>query len=293
MNLDTEIKNFIASQLESWETAALNHRNLSGCRRKTFEIGGLKGYVQFNPARIASNTAKVDSESIRARRCFLCPENRPGPQKSLEIFPGWEVLVNPFPILPNHLTIANKQHIVQRLSVEAAYDIVGRLPGMTLFYNDDGAGASAPDHCHFQAVETKDLPLIQLIDRNLENFYKSPSESFPLSFEIPFRTVAGIIRSTQQINEIEDFLSGKYRELYGKAPLNAFFWQAPDKSVRFLFVPRKTHRPECFFRELPERRSVSPGAIDMAGIIVTPFEEDFMLLDNKDIEKIYSEVAFG
>ena len=41
-----------------------------------------------------------------------------------------------------------------------------------------------------------------------------------------------------------------------------------------VFVRRK-HRPNCYFADGDAQILVSPGAIDMGGLIITPREEDF------------------
>jgi hypothetical protein len=59
-----------------------------------------------------------------------------------------------------------------------------------------------------------------------------------------------------------------------------------------LFVfPRKKHRPDCFFAEGDSYRMVSPGAIDIAGILVLPRRKDFDEIDRNEIESIYKEVT--
>ncbi|MBD4338875.1 DUF4922 domain-containing protein, partial [Xanthomonas citri pv. citri] len=73
--------------------------------------------VQFNPARIVSSGAKVDAQSIKERKCFLCPANLPPVQKGIPFEGHYNILVNPFPIFPRHLTIPEVAHVNQRIAV--------------------------------------------------------------------------------------------------------------------------------------------------------------------------------
>jgi hypothetical protein len=64
-----------------------------------------------------------------------------------------------------------------------------------------------------------------------------------------------------------------------------------DRKWRLLIFPRRKHRPEAFFKEGNDRVVVSPGVIDMGGILVTPVERDFERLDAAAVEGIYKEVS--
>lgn len=57
--------------------AAGNFAALANVEVKEFDLDGMHFKVQFNPARIVSSGAKVDAAAIKARKCFLCDENRP------------------------------------------------------------------------------------------------------------------------------------------------------------------------------------------------------------------------
>jgi len=54
---------------------------------------------------------------------------------------------------------------------------------------------------------------------------------------------------------------------------------------------RAKHRPDAFYREGEQRIFISPGAIDMAGVVITPLELDFNRLDCTGICQIYAEVS--
>lgn len=256
-----ELYEFFESQLEAWPLAFKNYKTLESIRKKPFKTGNLEGVVQYNPARAVSTLAKIDKESIKERKCFLCEENRPKEQHSIDLLGGeFQLLVNPYPILPYHFTIAAARHVPQEYFRQIGEELAEELPGMTIFFNGEGAGASAPDHLHFQAVPSELLPLVDLIDK----------EILP---ELPFHIV------NQPATKCD-------------YPLNAYFWKDKEgQEVKSFHIKRKSHRPSFYFKEAPERRAVSPGGIDMAGVIVTPYAEDFDLISSEDIYKIYSEVA--
>jgi hypothetical protein len=64
-----------------------------------------------------------------------------------------------------------------------------------------------------------------------------------------------------------------------------------EREWRLVIFPRRKHRPDAFFREGDARIVVSPGAIDMGGLLVTPVKKDFEQLDEAAVESIYAEVS--
>ena len=262
-----EIKDYFEVQLKNWDLARNNVDALNNVKRKPFVINDFKGYVQYNSARAVSTLAKTDKNSILERKCFLCSSNRPKEQKGIEIIQDWDLLVNPFPILPYHFTIVNKHHIVQKFDPEVGFALADKCDDMVVFYNDDGAGASAPDHMHFQAAPITEVPLISSIEENK----KKKLETLDLPFRISENPNDNILLTN---------------------PINAFFWKSKDGEIHFLGIPRKAHRPNYYYKETPLRRAVSPGALDMAGVLVTPYEEDFNNISDDEIKDIYSQVGF-
>lgn len=267
------LEDFFQWQLREWDLARNNYESLKEVRIKPFTVGTFHGFVQYNPSRAGSTNAKTDKKSIEKRTCFLCNNNRPITQISEEIIPGWEILVNPYPIFPKHFTIASKEHEKQNFDLKTAKILAKKLPDMVVFYNDDGAGASAPDHAHYQAVPKEYLPLIKQVDSVIDTDSKNLKDFLS---QLPFKVV-----SFQTISF----------DLKVSHPFNAFLWQNNDGEIITVYIPRSKHRPDCFYKEPPFRRAISPGAVDMAGVIITPYENDFNQLSDKEIEEIYSQVA--
>ncbi|MDE5552502.1 MAG: DUF4922 domain-containing protein, partial [Muribaculaceae bacterium] len=157
----------LREQLKVWPLAAANYSALASSERRRFKIGSLEGAFQCNPARIVSTGASVDKSAIAERPCFLCEANRPDEQYALSFSVAgggeWDILVNPYPILPWHFTVASKSHIPQKGIPLDMIVLAERLPGAVMFYNGARAGASAPDHLHFQMVLKSELPLINYL----------------------------------------------------------------------------------------------------------------------------------
>lgn len=261
----SEIDDFFKNQLKNWPLAQNNYKQLEEVERKSFNCGDLNGFVQFNPARAVSTLANIEESTIKKRKCFLCEENRPKEQSGIEVMDGWKLLVNPFPIMPKHFTIVSLRHTPQSIDIDLGKELARKLPGTVVFYNGPQAGASAPDHAHYQAVEKTTLPLIELIER--KDIKK---------IRLPFQVILNDDEATMKLNS-----------------LNAFFWMDDKGEINVLSIPRKQHRPSEYYLNYPDRRAVSPGAIDMAGVIVTPIKEDYDLLTSSDIENIYKQVGFA
>ena len=153
--MNQTIHNLLTEQLVSWETARNNYAALSGVQVKELNVNGILYKVQFNPARIVSSGAKVDAKSIKERKCFLCPANLPAEQKGIPFEGHYNILVNPFPIFPRHLTIPETAHVNQRISPRFGdmLDLAQQLTDYTIFYNGPKCGASRP--CTFPSWQQR------------------------------------------------------------------------------------------------------------------------------------------
>ena len=242
--------------------------------------------VQCNPARLVSTGAKIDKASIAARPCFLCAANRPKEQQALVLNEEFEWLVNPFPILPHHYTIASKRHRPQHFldAYDAMIQAVKALPeDYIVFYNGPKCGASAPDHLHLQAGISKGIPLIEHT-RGL-----NPEHS--LQAISPFGYLVYLIRDAENIDT--------FNQLYAQLPIpqdeyepymNVVAYQQNGK-VCLLVIPRRAHRPYSYNAEGEAKYLISPGALDMCGLIVTPRSEDYERLTVSKAIDILCEVG--
>ena len=276
---DSSISRFFNRQLEMWEDARHRFRDL-----KHVEVRQLSDQlkVQFNPARIVSTGAKIDKHTLGERPCFLCERNRPKEQMTKQIDDHFQLLVNPFPILPVHFTIPATKH--QPQSIYRHYGEMHRLLSLhselMAFYNGPKCGASAPDHLHFQAGTSGVLPLQtnwQRLSRNLTDVISLNDEE-KISVLRDFLVPAFVI-----ISKSEDSDEELFHRLYRSMPMrgdesepmmNIIAWRKGDEFISVV-IPREKHRPDAYFAEGEAQMMVSPGALDMAGLIITPREEDF------------------
>ncbi|MCD7924823.1 MAG: DUF4922 domain-containing protein [Bacteroides sp.] len=314
----SQIKAFIQEQLESWELARDNHQALMKVETKKFSINGSPFTVQYNPQRAISSTAKVDKESIKARPCFLCEENQPKEQESLDcnLLP-YRICLNPYPILPEHLTLIGREHTPQTMKggnlFEDFYNIIEEIPTYAIFYNGARCGASAPDHCHFQAVKAKDIPFIQnietwmndsqIITTEISYFEENYEGELPeiciaqlyinkTSYPCPFFLIQhiGISEGQSMFNALIAALP-KDKDA-AELMVNLLHWKEDEQYYTAIF-PRSKHRPDRYFAEGEKQMLISPGALDMAGLMVATREEDFKKITAEDIVDILKEVGLS
>lgn len=136
--------------------------------------------IQYNPARemrrqgAGRSLPPTGYESVNGG-CFLCAQNIEWQQCGLEMgykFPigkrNYIAWCNPFPFMPNHVTIAAEEHKPQtwlygntemeageRLGriIEDLLLIADQMPNFIILYNGDNAGASNKKHRHYHGFE--------------------------------------------------------------------------------------------------------------------------------------------
>ena len=276
MNLQSEVNGLIQSQRNDWKEFDKRVQDLSNLQTKTLSWdNSLYVDVQFNPARIVSSAAKVDSKNIEKRPCFLCEANRPSVQRGIPFLEKYIILVNPFPILKNHLTIPLHSHVPQRIGNKMVdlLSLAESLPDYVVFYNGPKSGASAPDHFHFQAGLKSEI--LMQGENELRSCLIIESEN---KEEI-----------LQRFDDIYDYLKSKQPN-EEEPMMNIIAFVEDAKYVVHVF-PRKAHRPRQYFLEGNSQLLVSPGAIDMTGLIITSRPEDFEKISRQDIEDIYNQVS--
>ena len=164
---ESPLQRFFNRQLQTWPDTRRRYRELNQVETREFNDGNTTVVLQWNPARIGSTGAKIDSQSLKERPCFLCAANRPKEQLKRTVDGKWELLVNPYPILPMHFTLPTLKH--QPQAIKDMYGEIYRLltdyPELMVFYNGPKCGASAPDHAHLQAGVPTVLPLMDAWQR--------------------------------------------------------------------------------------------------------------------------------
>ena len=58
------------------------------------------------------------------------------------------------------------------------------------------------------------------------------------------------------------------------------------------YNPQKAARPAQFFAKGSDQILISPAAVDLGGVIITPREEDFDRIRKSDIEDIFRQICF-
>lgn len=307
-----EIDEFHNSEVANWSEAAERYAALQQVQTKDLTHGDILMQAQWNPARIVSTGAKIDKKSIAERPCFLCDQNRPKEQHSLPTEKHYQILLNPFPILPGHLTIPTRRHQPQAIFSHfgTMRHLAWNMPRHIVFYNGPVCGASCPDHCHLQAGARGIVPLERdwkLYETNMTKLYPITGQQEAEIEEAGNKQGCGlyllnswtcpvfVIRSLP--TEPDSILC---QRLYRALPtlegeweprMNVICWRQQgsagreDEIIAIIF-PRKKHRPDCY-NEL----MISPGALDMAGLLITPREEDFRQLTADKAASILQEVT--
>lgn len=263
-----DAQKIVAAQLEHWPEAKQRYADLSRVTTRSLDWGK----AQFNPARIVSTGAKMDARTLAERPCFLCRSNRPPEQDILE-WGDYEILVNPFPIFPIHLTIPTKRHTPQSIygRIEDMCLLARELEGLVVFYNGPRCGASAPDHMHFQAAEA-DLPVM---DGN------APFGTIMIEANSPCRMAAEFARAVSLLPASP-----------GAEPMiNVLCRYAGNDTYRMAIIPHRRLRPS-FYGSSYDEFLISPASVDLGGIVITPLEKDFTRLDAATMHRIYREVCY-
>jgi len=302
-NLNNIVSSLFHEQVSNWELARVNYEGLNTVKTKSFSFGNFKVNVQFNPARIVSSGAKMDAKTIAARKCFLCTENLPAEQKGIDAG-NYTILVNPFPIFPQHFTIPRKEHIDQQIKpyFKEMLELAEALDDYAVFYNGPRCGASAPDHMHFQAGTKDFLPVI--------SDYKRMKPAHATIID------EGVNYQLYQLNDycrrvycLESDSIDSAQKLFENLYIK---WQDPSLTLSkgeriepmmnivcsfedgiwytFLF-PRKAFRPWQFTAEGDKQLMVSPATVELSGIFITPIESHFDRITKDDVISILEQCS--
>ena len=274
-----------------------NFDALAGVEVKSFDVDGMPFKVQFNPARIVSSGAKVDAASLKARKCFLCGENRPAEQFGMEWKDRYTVLINPFPIFRRHLTIPDNSHTDQLIAgrIKDMMDLAADLDGFTVFYNGPRCGASAPDHMHFQAGNSDFLTIAEALDGvDLKTVATDGDATLSMVDSLPVKVF---------VIDAADHAAGE--RLFGRLltampvpegerePMMNILCYSTPAGERLVVIPRKRHRPSFYGTEGTDCMLISPASVDVGGVFITPRPEDFARMDADAIRRVLNEVCLN
>lgn len=295
--INQQAKELIREHLTFWELAQANYAALEKIQTRKLEVKGYPVLLQFNPERIRSSAAKIDSESLAARPCFLCEANRPDNQKWIDFGDEYQIIVNPYPIFREHLTIPirahQKQHILFRY--KDMMSLAESLTDFVVFYNGPKCGASAPDHMHFQAGNKGILPLERNWRRSRKEVVGSAGQATLYALRDFLQPMFVIVSANKDdsaglfnhLYSLLEIASGEYEPM-----MNVLLWT--DGGMWFTFIyPRKKLHPSCYYAEGEANILISPATVEMAGLFITPREKDFQKVTAGDIQQIISETCLS
>ncbi|MDR1258053.1 MAG: DUF4922 domain-containing protein [Tannerellaceae bacterium] len=293
-----DARRLLVRQRISWSAAKSGYEALEKVAVKVLLVGDFTVKVQYNPARIVSSGAKTDAQSVRDRRCFLCPPNLAPEQEALPMGEDYLLLCNPFPIFAEHFTIASRHHVEQRIYARFA-DLLKasrQLSDFTLFYNGPQCGASAPDHLHFQAVTGSYMP----IDNEIPLFKGEP---FIENVHGKISLLTGYMRNGFIIESAtEEGCCFLFTHIYNVLPIpegdaeprmNLFCRYTQAGGWIVALISRTAHRPRQYCTQGSGHILTAPGAADIGGVFITALEEDFEKITPALLCDIYSQIAFS
>lgn len=300
-NLSEKAEALLNQQKENWELVKNNFSALDNVETKIYDFSNYKITTQFNPSRIISSSAKVDKKSIENRKCFLCRENLPEVQKGILYKEKYVLLINPYPIFKQHLTIPNIDHVPQKIE-DCFSDLLDLSKDLEenffVFYNGPKCGASAPDHLHFQAGLKHSTPLEKYYSSLIENgeklFYTEKLKTTLITSDI-FNFICIQSDDKNQIDAAFEQVLKKLKEMDNSAeePLLNVISLYENNIWNLFVIPRKKHRPAQFFAEDDTKLLISPASVDMMGLLITPRKEDFNTISKQQIEDIYNQVLLS
>ena len=292
-DLELQVKKLLDNQLHTWQVVQDNYAALDFVQIRRIECLGREVLLQFNPKRIRSSAAKVDKASLEARPCFFC--YRPKEQESVIYNSDFEILVNPYPIFQEHLTIRLLRHERQQVKpyMGTMLDLAKSLPSFAIFYNGPKCGASAPDHMHFQAGTREGFPVIQnwireekkiIWEKNGVNLYMNSYIS-PTTLSLVSKDREGVLELFERLYDLLEIKQEEY-----EPRINLLTWVNQEEWIICLF-PRESSRPSCYYAEENDKILISPATVEMSGLFITPLESDFLKVTAKDLQTIWQEVS--
>jgi len=288
----------LSDQKEAWLELREGYGLLEAVREREVPCRGFTVRLQHNPGRIKSSLAVVRKEYGAERPCFLCLDHLPDGQKGVLYRNEYLILCNPMPVFPSHFTVSNLEHDRQaiaehiepflRLATDFSSDWV-------VLYNGPRCGASAPDHLHFQVVPSGQMPIEKDIREKKRLLLMTEMDNVFL-YRVRDLGREVILLEGNDLMAVENAFKNYLNELkkallVDEEPMINMAGWYEEKQWCLVIFPRRKHRPDTFFRQGEERLVVSPGVIDMGGILITPVEKDFERLDRALVESIYGEVS--
>lgn len=279
------IETLFDEQTESWPLLAAGLAGLRRAESREIVVGPARLAAWHIPHRITSATSRVDPASVSARSCFLCPDNLPPEERGVALGTEFVITCNPFPILGRHVSVVGRAHRPQKIAGDAdafraMLDLAAALPGYLVLYNGPECGASAPDHIHFQACLHAGVPVMDWLGRTEGGVL----EGYPApALVLRGRDEADLIARLDGVfSSLEHVAPGR------EEPMVNIVTICERGEWTVLIFPRASHRPRVY---TSGELVWSPGALDLAGILVLPRESDLDRVSGSAIREGFAEVC--
>jgi len=288
----------LSDQKKAWQDFREGCELLKDIREREVPCRGFSVRLQYNPGRIKSTAADVKEKDGRERRCFLCLDHLPQEQKGILYREDYLILCNPIPVFSSHFTVSHLDH--RRQAIEENIDTLLQLmadfgSGWVILYNGPKCGASAPDHLHFQVGPSGTMPIEEEIHDEGRPALVKQIEGVSVYHVRDLGREVIILEGNDPVavkGAFEDLLNAlKKVLLIDEEPMMNVAGFYKKGNWRLILFPRRKHRPDAFFRDGNDRMVLSPGVIDMGGLLITPVEKDFDRLKAATVEDIYGEIS--
>ena len=288
----------LLEQKNGWQDFREGCESLKNVRERDLSCRNFLVRIQHNPRRLKSSTAGAGPNNENEQPCFLCLDHLLQGQKGILYRGKYLILCNPMPILSSHFTVSHLDHRLQAIAEHIGTFLqlmVDLGPSWVTLYNGPKCGASAPEHLHFQAAQSGQMPIEKEI-RDGDRLALVKEMDDVLLYRVNNLGREAILLEGSDPIAVERAFKGFLNGLQNALLLNAepminIVGLYEERKWRLIVFPRRKHRPDAFFKEGNNRVVVSPGAIDMGGLVITPVGKDFERLDTAAVENIYKEVS--
>jgi GNAT superfamily N-acetyltransferase len=297
-SLPTLCLELLSEQKKTWQELRDGYESLKNVRERNLSCGGFSVRLQYNPRRIKSSTTGVGEKNVRERQCFLCLDHLPEGQKGILLQSEYLILCNPMPVFSSHFTVSHVDHRLQAITehIDTLLQFMADFgPSWAALYNGPKCGASAPDHLHFQVVPSGQMPIEREIRAEKRLTLLRDAGGVLLYRATDLGREVIILEGDDPMaieRALKDFQNAlKNVLIIDEEPMMNIAGFYEERKWRLVIFPRRKHRPDAFFKDGDARVVVSPGVIDMGGLLITPVEKDFDRLDATAVESIYREVS--
>ncbi len=297
-NLPSLCIKLLTEQKKAWKDLREGYELLKQVKERDLTCKGFSVCLQYNPGRMKSSTAVVDKKNEKERQCFLCLDHLPESQKGIFYRRDYLILCNPMPVFSFHFTLSHVDHRLQAIdeNIDTFLQLMADFGlGWMVLYNGPKCGASAPDHLHFQVAPSGQMPVEKEI-REEKRLSPMKKVNGVLIYRMKNLGREVILLDGDELMSVgivlRNYLSALKKVLLIKEePMINIAGFYEKRKWRLVIFPRRKHRPDVFFKDGNARMVVSPGVIDMGGLIITPLEKDFERLGEAAVKGIYKEVS--